>query len=167
MSETAKEPVIAAVRFPGGQGAFFVNALALKLTGVAAYLAFVAGLAALCANLSRHVGLQAVALAVPHVVRDGERLPTLVERRQLEAGAPVEVSHPAISEVPSVLEVPGISARDLALRIDRAEERDLATLDLRAVRPVRSRASRGVRPARVAAADVFGRSFGVMLMASR
>ncbi len=144
-----------------------MNALVLKLTGVAAYLAFVAGLAALCANLSRHVGLQAVALAVPHVVRDGERLPTLVERRQQEAGTPVEVSHPAISEIPSVIEVPGISARDLALRIDRAEEVDLATLELRAARTVRSRVSRAARPMRVAAADVFGRSFGVMLTASR
>jgi hypothetical protein len=146
-----------------------VHASALKFTGVAAYLAFVTGLAALSVTLSRHVGTQALAVAVPYLLSDGERPLTLVERRQIEGGTAVAPAHPEIADVPAVLEVPAISARTLAAQLDHAEKMDLAVLETQASRGVRRRtaASRATRPARVAAADVFGRSFGVMLTASR
>lgn len=167
-----------------------MSASVVKLLPPVAYLAFVAGLSLLCVNLSRDVGTQMAALVTPYVAGAGDRPPTLVERRQMAALAAVEPSEPEIVaadlEVPSVLEVPGIPARvlaeqlDLAERVDRAERVDLAeqedlaervdlvSLEPRAKRPAgpRLRVSRAP-PTRVAAADVFGRSFGVMLVAAR
>lgn len=159
------------VRVPGrGMEYFRVHASVLKLAGIAAYLAFVTGVSSLCVSLSRHVGTQAVVLAAPHVVASGgERLPTLVERRQIEAGDEVEPSHPEIARAPSVLEMPGISAPVLAAKLDVLERQDLLTTEprTRRLRTHRARVARGARPVRMAAADDFGRSFGVMLRASR
>jgi hypothetical protein len=151
-----------------------VHASVMKLTGVAAYLAFVTGLGAVCVNLTRHVGTQAVALALPYVAadRDGAkdepRPLTLVERRRVEAGVVLAASHPRIVDHAAVPEAPEIPAPILAAQMDLAEKGDLGSREIRRVRRVaRSRVSRAVRPTRLAAADAFGRSFGVMLMASR
>ncbi len=150
----------------------------VKFVPQVAYLAFVAGLAALCVDLSREVGTQVADLVAPHLARTGERPPTLVERRQMAALAAVAPSdperarEPAVLEVPSVLEVPGVSVRVLAERLDMAEQADSEPADLvslapRAKRTARSRVSRPAPPTRVAAADIFGRSFGVLLVATR
>ena len=158
-------------RVPGwGKEYLRVHASVLKFAGLASYLAFVTGLSGLCVSLSRHVGTQAAVLAAPHVAaRSGERPPTLVERRQIEAGDGVEPSHPEIARSPSVLEVPGISAPVLAARLDVLERQDLTTTEpaARRIRARRARVARTPQPVRVAAADAFGRSFGVMLRASR
>jgi len=147
----------------------------VKFVAPGAYLAFVAGLAVLCVDLSRHVAAQVAGLAVPYMTKTGERPPTLVERRQMASLTAVAPSYPqitpvpAVLELPSVLEVPGVSARVLAERLDIAERTELASFEPRAKRAAvpRSRVSRPAPPARVAAADVFGRSFGVMLVATR
>lgn len=151
-----------------GKEYFRVHASVLKFAGLASYLAFVAGLGSLCVMLSRHVGTQAAVLAVPYVISNAERPPTLVERRQTEArAAVVEPSAPEIVDMPAILEVPAISAPVLAAKLDVLERQDLIMPEPRARRTLRSRVSRAARPVRVAAADHFGRSFGVMLMASR
>lgn len=152
VSARGKEPLVSA---------------SVKLSSLAAYFAFVAGLAGLCVSLSRHVGTQTATLALSYVVSDRARSPTLVERRQIEAGPAVAASHPEISDAPAVLEVPAVPVRVLAAGMDLAERLDLASLEPQGLRRGRSRASRTKSPTRVAAADVFGRSFGVMLMASR
>lgn len=147
----------------------------VKLMPQGAYLAFVAGLAVLCVDLSRQVATQVAGLMAPYMTGTGERPPTLIERRQMAGLTPVAPSYPQVArvpsilEVPSVLEVPGVSARVLAERLDIAERTELASFEPRAKRAAvpRSRVSRPARPERVAAADVFGRSFGVMLVASR
>jgi hypothetical protein len=152
-----------------------VYASVVKLVAPGAYLAFVAGLAVLCVDLSRQVATQVAGLVAPHMTRAGERPPTLVERRQIAALRAVAPSYPQIArvpsvvDVPSVLEVPGVSARVLAERLDIAERTELASFEPRAKRAAvsRSRVSRPARPERVAAADVFGRSFGVLLVATR
>lgn len=164
---TAKEPETPACVPAWGKEYVRVHASLLKFAGVVAYLVFVTGLGSLCVSLSRHVGTKAARLAVPYVVSNAERPPTLVERRQIEARVAVAPSAPEIVDPPAVLEVPGLSAPVLAAQLDVLERQDLVAPDPRARRAVRTRVSRAARPVRVAAADYFGRSFGVLLKASR
>jgi len=133
----------------------------------AAYLAFIAGLGALCANVSGHVATQAMAVADVYLVSNGERPLTLVERRQLDTPA-VTAAEPevALGDDTTVLTAPALSAGVLAAQLDLSETADLAKPAPSVRRVARSR-TREARPARIAAADFFGRSFGVMLMASR
>jgi hypothetical protein len=139
-----------------------------KFGCVAAYLAFVAGLGALCANVSGHVATQAMTVANVYLVSNGERPLTLVERRQLDAPE-VATAEPvvALGDDTTVLAAPALSAGVLAAQMDLSETADLAKPTTPAVRRVVRSRARGARPARIAAADFFGRSFGVMLMASR
>lgn len=150
------------------QGAFFVRMVHTKFMSVAGYLVFVAGLGALCVYLSHHVGTHAVAVASPYLmVATSERPMTLVEKRQIE-GATVLVAEAAPAADTGeayVLNAPSIPAGVLAAQMDVSEGVHMAKAKPAVVRRV-SRA-RTVRRAKVAAADVFGRSFGVMLMASR
>lgn len=135
---------------------------------LAAYAAFIALVASLCLEVSRHVGSQAMGLVGTLVAPQDERPPTLVERRQLEAGDPIEPSQPEIVRLPSVLEMPAISAPVLAANLDKVERYDLVSPSARRHRASGRRdAARKAPQPRMAAADAFGRSFGVMLMASR
>jgi hypothetical protein len=141
-----------------------VSAVLAKLAGVATYLAFVAGLGTLCVNLSSHFATHAMVLATPLFVASGERQMTLVERRQIEAAVVIEAD--PVEEGDFIPDAPSTPLPVLAAQMDLSETADLQP----------ERASQGVarprtalvgRKARVAAADVFGRSFGVMVMASR
>jgi hypothetical protein len=139
----------------------------IKFMSVAGYLVFVAGLAALCVYLSHHVGTQAVAVASPYLlVAKAERPMTLVERRRAETAlvAVADAAPAAATVEATVLEAPSIAAGDLAAQMDISEG-----VEMIKAKDVVHRVSRArtARPHRVAAADVFGRSFGVMLMASR
>lgn len=143
-----------------------MRAVLMKFTGVAAYLAFVAGLGGLCLNLSRHVGTQAVVLASPYLfTAKGERPLTLVERRQREASVLLVAEVDPAAAAPSVPDTPPLPI--LAAQMDLSEMADLSTPAPAVRRAGKPRARHVARPERVAAADVFGRSFGVMLMASQ
>lgn len=152
---------------------FVVSPVLAKVTGVAVYLAFITGLGALCATLSRHAGMQALTLVAPlaaplFVANVDERPLTLVERRQVEAGPAVADAGPAISAHEAiVLEAPATPLPVLVAKMDLAEQADLLTGHPKVRRAGRSRARHVARPARVAAADVFGRSFGVLLTATQ
>lgn len=145
-----------------------MRAVQTRLMSVAGYLVFVAGLGSLCLHLSHHLGTQAVAVASPYLTfaKADTKQMTLVERRRADAAivAVAEAAPPAATVDAYVLEAPSIPAGDLAAQMDISEG-----LDVIKARPFVHRVSRPhtVPPARVAAADVFGRSFGVMLMASR
>lgn len=135
-----------------------------KVSGIAAYLAFVGGLAAVCAELSRHVATHALTLAQPHFTVATSAQPlTLVERRRLEASVVKDANPPPAAKL--VPPAPAISLAVLAAQMDVSEKADLV-----AVLPLARRTARArnrARPERLAAADVFGRSFGVMLVVSR
>lgn len=143
-----------------------------RLTEIGVYLVFIAGLAAACLGLSRTVASQAVAVALPYVLAEptagGERRLTLVERRRVEAQA-VVASEPAITDKAGegyVPEAPETPLPVLAAQMDLAEQAsEPRTRSVRRGRPARVAAAG--RRTRVAAADVFGRSFGVMLTVSR
>jgi len=139
-----------------------VHAALAKVSIVVAYLTFVGGLGALCVHLAGQAGGHAAALAAPYLVTTDERPLTLVERREryAVAAAPVETE----AEPPLIPEVPGIPLAVLAAQMDVAEGVELKTAH---VAKRGSRTARAARPARLAAADVFGKSFGVMLRASR
>lgn len=144
-----------------------MSAVLAKVTGVAAYLAFIAGLGALCFTLARHAGMHALTLAAPLVAPVNERPMTLVERRQVEAGPAVADAGPEISAHEAiVLQAPATPLPVLVAQMELAEQADLLTGHPKARRASRSRAPAPKRE-RVAAADVFGRSFGVMLTATR
>jgi hypothetical protein len=150
-------------RSRGREGAFLVRVVVTRLSSVVAYLTFVGGLGAVCVNLAGHAGEQAMALAAPHLVAvsKDERPLTLVERREryVVATAAVETEEP-----PFIPEAPGIPLAVLAAQMDVSEGMEVKA---KSVARRASRSARGARPARIAAADVFGKSFGVMLMASR
>lgn len=143
-----------------------------RLTEIGVYLVFIASLGSACLGLSRTVASQAVAVALPYVLAERpageERRLTLVERRRIETPA-VAVSEPAITAKTAatyVPEAPQTPLPVLAAQMDLAEQ----AVEPRSQHVRRGRAARvavAQRRTRVAAADVFGRSFGVMLMASR
>ena len=133
-----------------------------RFMSVAGYLAFVAGLGALCLHLSHHLGTHVLAVAAPYLlVAKAERPMSLVERRRADAAivAVADAAPAAATADAYVLEAPSIPAGDLAAQMDIAEG-----LDVIAARTVERRVGRArtARPHRVAAADVFGRSFGVI-----
>ncbi|HEX2842390.1 hypothetical protein [Hyphomicrobium sp.] len=134
--------------------------------GITAYLAFIAGLGTVCVHLARHAGTHAIVLASPYLMpAQGERAPTLVERRQIEAAIVIEAN--LQDEVTIVPDAPDIALPVLAAQMDVSESADLATVKPSVRSISRTRARHAVRAVRTPAADVFGRSFGVMLMASR
>lgn len=140
-----------------------MRAVVAKLSGVAVYLAFVAGLGSLCVHLSSHFATHAVIAAQPYFAAKGERRLTLVERRRIEATV-VAVADPLLDDT-FIPDAPATPLPLLAAQMDISEKADLA----KPVRTARNTRARGpqAKPTRVAAADVFGRSFGVMVMASR
>lgn len=164
-----------------------------KLTGVAAYLAFITGLGSLCVSLSSHVGTHAVALVLPYLAGPRERPITLVERRrreatvavatvdppavELDAPGPSSSPHALIAEMGKAgrvdldavhvdldaLDAVAFGKVDLLSEVDLVAHADLAVTATEVRHAGRSRARQAARPTRIAAADVFGRSFGVML----
>lgn len=138
-----------------------------KIVGLAAYLAFVGGLGALCLEIAGHAGGHVMALAAPYLDAKRERPLTLVERRARALQASTVVAEARPDDAPVVpLEAPAIPLKILAASLDKAERADL--LNVRPQGPRRARRARAQPPpVRVAAADVFGRSFGVMLRVSR
>ncbi len=140
-------------------------AVLTKFAGLAVYLTFVSGLGALCLNLSSHVAAHAVVLTTPYLMAKTERMPTLVERREAAAaaGAPAEL----VAEAKFIPDPPTIPLTVLAAQMDVSEKADLAKVTRGTRRVAKANPHRVHRQARMAAADVFGRSFGVMLMASR
>jgi hypothetical protein len=146
-----------------------VRAFLTKFAGFAAYLVFVSGLGSLCVQLSSHLSVHALTLASPYLVSpnlaaNGERRLTLVERRRVEATV-VAVADPE-ADADFVPDAPSIRLGLLAAQMDLSEKADLIKPRTAVLRGTRSRAQ-AARPTRLAAADAFGRSFGVMLMASR
>jgi hypothetical protein len=164
-----------------------------KLVKIGAYLAFVGGLGALCLKISAFAGQTALVLAAPHLVPPTTPAVTLVERRRqvFDGGMVAEVDLDRRTVVP---DAPGMSSKLLAARLDQAEQPDtghsstetlaadealssdaesfaLLSAEIEALEapPQTRRRNRTARPApaRVAAADVFGQSFGVMLRVSR
>lgn len=168
-----------------------------KLTGVAAYLAFITGLGSLCVSLSSHVGTHAVALVSPYLAGPSERPITLVERRrreatvavatvdppavELDAPGPSSRPHALVAEMGKaervelsavhvdldVLDAVAIGKADLLSDVDLVAQTDLAVVATEVRHAGRSRSRQAARPTRVAAAEVFGRGFGVMLRVTR
>lgn len=143
-----------------------MRAVVTKSLAISSYLAFVAGLGTVCVHLAGYVGARAIVFASPYLTpAQAERAPTLVERRQIEAAVVIEAD-PQDEEI-IVPDAPDIALPVLAAQLDLSESADLLTAKP-AVRSIgRTRARHAARAVRTPAADVFGRSFGVMLMASR
>lgn len=140
-----------------------MRAVLTRLSGIAVYLAFVAGVGSLCFHLAGHFATHAMIVAQPYLAAKGERRLTLVERRRIEA-AVVAVAGPPVDDT-FIPDAPATPLPQLAAQMDISETSDLAK-PARAVRNTRARAAQAKRT-RVAAADVFGRSFGVIVTASR
>ncbi len=141
-----------------------MRVLANKWTGIAVYLASVAGACILCAHLSHHVAKQAVALALPYFPEEAPRQITLVERRQIEAAQTTHVLRTAAKTNEFVLTATATPPQVLAAQMDLAEKADLS-----AVQPAPRRArlaSRRIAPPVLSAGDEFGRRFGVLTVAS-
>jgi hypothetical protein len=142
-----------------------MRVLANKWTGIAVYLASVVGAFILCAHLSHHVAKQAVALALPYMPEETPRQITLVERRQIEAAHTTHVLRTASETNEYVLAAPATPPQILAAQLDLAEKEDLSSVQ---PAPRRARStSRRVAPPVLSAADIFGRRFGVLTVASR
>jgi hypothetical protein len=141
-----------------------VSANSLK---IAVYLAFVGGLGVLCLEISSFAGKTALALAAPHLAAPvpAERPVTLVEqrRRTFETRVAVKLEPEPLIPAPAR---PSIPLTELASAMDQAEQTDLAESS-QVSRRVRKAKAPSAVATRVAAADVFGQSFGVMLRASR
>ncbi len=143
-----------------------MRAVVTKSVRIASYLAFVAGVGGLCVYLAGHVGSHAVFLASPYLMpAQSERRPTLVERRQIEAAVVLEANPQ--DEAIVIPDAPDVALPVLAAQMDLAEDADLVKAKPAVRRISRARTRNVARPALTPAADVFGRSFGVMLMASR
>jgi hypothetical protein len=104
-----------------------------------------------------------MALASPYLVARGERPLTLVERRHRDAVVATAEADPG-ADTTYVPAAPSIPLAVLAAQMDVSEGMEVKG---KSAGRRTSRSARAARPARMAAADVFGKSFGVMLMASR
>jgi hypothetical protein len=145
-----------------------VRAVFTKLAGICLYLGSIAGLCVLCAHLSVHLAAQAVALGSPYFTGPSPRPLSLVERRQIDAAqVAVSVAKPEIvepkGEPPTA---PSIPPQILAAQLDLSESADLPGVQS-ARRSGPSRLAAAARPVHRSAADVFGRSFGVLTVVSR
>jgi hypothetical protein len=146
-----------------------VRAVFTKLAGICLYLGSVAGLCVLGAHLSVHLAAQAVALGSPYFTSPSPRPLSLVERRQIDAaqvavsGAKPEIVEP-MGEPPTA---PSIPPQILAAQLDLSESVDLPGAQSPARRSGPSRLAAVARPVHRSAADVFGRSFGVLTVVSR
>jgi hypothetical protein len=142
-----------------------MRVLSNKWTGVAAYLVFVTGMCAICANLSSYVARQAITLALPYLPDDGPRQLSLVERRQIDAAQGVQPSTERAEIKEVLLTVPAISPQTMAAQLDRAEREEFSDAPP-PTRRVRY-SSRRVAPPSLSAAEEFGRRFGVFTVAAR
>lgn len=138
-----------------------MSVVSVRVVKVAAYLAFVGGLGALCLRISAFAGETALALAAPLLSAPAKPAITLVERRRLalEERVAVVVEKPVIPVPDRPVPLP-----ELASAMDKAEQTDLIG---RPKAQPRLRKAKRRAEVRVAAADVFGQSFGVMLRVSR
>lgn len=129
-----------------------------------AYVAFVAGLGGVLVQLAGLIVAQAVAAASPHLVQLASSPPSRAEQRQAEIAAIVEREPKAGRAATFVPDAPLLPLHVLAAQMDLAEVAD------RGVKRGRRARLASVASARAqgrSAADVFGRNFGVLLVASR
>ncbi|MDQ8700732.1 hypothetical protein [Hyphomicrobium sp. LHD-15] len=147
-----------------------MHPLLMRFASLSIYLVFVAGLGAACFQLSRHVGVEAMAFALtyakPPAQAQVQRRLTLVERRQVELPS-VNSTAPAITTATSVPPAPETPLPALAAQMDLAEASRLEDLTPAVRRAGRSRALAASKAAGRSAGEVFGRNFGVLLVASR
>lgn len=127
------------------------------------YAAFVACLAGGCVHFARVVAAQSMALAAEHVADWSQPTqPSRVERRTVEV-ASARSAPPAVTQGPVFPDAPDLTLKELVVQLDIAERFDLKGKEKtprKAARPVKLA---DARAARSSAADVFGRSFGVLL----
>ena len=126
------------------------------------YAAFVACLAGGCVHFARLVATQSMALAAEHVADWSQpTAPSRVERRTVEV-ASARSAPPAVTQGPAFPDAPDLTLKELVVQLDTAERFDLKGKEKtpRKARAVKL-ADAGTR--RTSAADVFGRSFGVLL----
>ena len=147
-----------------------MHPLFMRFASLAIYLVFVTGIGTVCLQLSRHVGAEAVALALtyakPPAQAQVQRRLTLVERRQVELPV-VNSTAPAITTATSVPPAPETPLPALAAQMDLAEASRLEDLPPAVRRVGRSRALAASKAVGRSAGEVFGRNFGVLLVASR
>lgn len=131
-----------------------------------AYVAFIAAVGGVCAYLAGGVAERAALLASQYAGGGSPGAMSRVARREIEVSTVTDYELTAVRHA-VIPEAPPVSLSVLASQMDRAEGMDLGT---------GQRVRRRGRAARVAearqapgrsAAEVFGRSFGVLLMASR
>lgn len=158
------------VHVPAKARSLAVHPLFMRFASLAIYLVFVTGIGAVCLQLSRHVGSEVVALALtyatPPAQAQVQRRLTLVERRQVELPV-VNSTAPAITTATSVPPAPETPLPALAAQMDLAEASRLEDLPPAVRRTGRSRALAASKAVGRSAGEVFGRNFGVLLVASR
>jgi hypothetical protein len=141
-----------------------VRARFTKFDHCVAYAAFVAGLGGILVQVAGMVAEQAATLASPHVVQWARTAPSRAEQRQVEVAAIVERQIETASLPSFVPDAPPLPLTVLAAQMDLAEGQNVKGVK-------RSRRARpsvaSALPKGRSAAEVFGRNFGVLLVASR
>ncbi len=140
-----------------------MRAFTNKTWATAAYLASVCSLLILVVNLSSLVATRAISIALPLFQNTGPRPPSRVEQRELE----IALSRPeAHDRRVAVLTAPAASLQFLAAQLDETEIFDLAA-EPPGRHPARKASRRSAPAVALSAGDEFGKSFGVLIMASR
>jgi hypothetical protein len=134
---------------------------------VCGYLATLGCLALMVVHLSSHVALQAGTFVTQYFPYDPP-LPRLLSRveREIEVAQSFQRSEYDPSHKIVVLTAPALPAPLLAARLDRAEEADIGSLKA-AHRRTRLASRRATQKATLSAGEIFGRRFGVLMVASR
>lgn len=136
-----------------------------KFDHCVAYAAFVAGLGGIVIQLAGMLAEQAVASASPHLTQWANSAPSRAEQRQIEVASIVERELQTASLATFVPDAPPLPLHVLAAQMDLAEVADVR--GEKRNRRARLPSVTSARPQGRSAADVFGRNFGVLLMASR
>jgi hypothetical protein len=143
-----------------------VHACFTKFDCCVGYAAFIAGVVGVLVQCGGMVVEQAATLVSPQVTEWARTAPSRAEQRQLEVAAIIERKIDTASLPTFVPDAPALPLTVLAAQMDKAELGEVRTTTKRS-RRARLHAVASARPDGRSAADVFGRSFGVQLVASR
>jgi hypothetical protein len=136
-----------------------------KFDRCVAYAAFIAGLAGIVVQLTGLLAAHAANSASPHLAQWKSSGPSRAEQRQAEVAAIVERAPVAGRAETFVPDAPQLPLHVLAAQMDLAELPEVKST--KRGRRARLPTVALAQPRGRSAADVFGRNFGVLLMASR
>jgi len=130
------------------------------------YAAFIACVGGVCVHLAGYVTSQVVAVAAPQLAAWGVAPPSRVERREIEVASARKMT-PSLRREPIIPDASPLPLHVLAAQLDTAERMEVSGKKRARRKVARPVAVAEVRSEGHSAADVFGRNFGVLLVASR